>query len=435
MKQFRTRFIIKMSVIIVLSITGGILLAYRNYWASIAVFSAGLILSVRAYLYATRAIADVKRLISAIRYSETNISFEKAIGKGLPGELAREMQTSINRFKEKVLQTESEYLFYDSLLQRIDSGIIVSDGNRNIKWINRAAMDIFGKPQPRELSDLKHVSPELPVILERLFPGEVALIKLEKENVENRYAVTATFFSGQGKDMKLITLKNIQPALESHESESWRKLIQVLTHEMMNSMAPVISLSETLSEVSENVDREQYLNMSRAMQAIHRRSRGLMDFVQNYRKLTQIPEPVPEDFPAKEILSDIDRLLKSNGIEFTYTVVPENMMLHADRAQMEQVLINLIKNAHEAQKDNEMSEITVSVYHNEYRKPVIEVVDKGYGIIPEVMDKVFVPFFTTKTGGSGIGLSICRQIMHLHRGNIHVRSEPDKGTKITLFFG
>jgi nitrogen fixation/metabolism regulation signal transduction histidine kinase len=345
------------------------------------------------------------------------------------------MEGSIERFKKKQLHNETEYLFYDTLLNRIDSGIMVLDKQGNIRWINKAAVDILGKPQPRKLADLKNVSSGLPEMIDRLVPKEIKLLKVNKGGSENQFAVSSIFFISRGNELKLVSMKDIQPALESNESEAWRKLIRVLTHEMMNSITPIISLAETLSEVPETMDEKRYASMSRAMQTIHRRSKGLMDFVKNYQRLTRIPEPVPVNIHVSEMMADINRLLQADGIQFTYLMDAPDIRLTADRGQIEQVLINLIKNAWEAGNEKKHPDVIVQVSRNEYRKPVIEISDNGYGIVPEVLDKVFVPFFTTKQGGSGIGLSICRQIMNMHQGNITIESEMDKGTKVRLQFG
>jgi signal transduction histidine kinase len=203
---------------------------------------------------------------------------------------------------------------------------------------------------------------------------------------------------------------------------------------MMNSITPILSLSETLSEEAADNSENRHDVMQRAMQTIHRRSKGLVDFVKNYRQLTRIPEPVPVSISVHEMLTDIYHLLKAEGIDFLYNTQPHDIQLNADRAQIEQVLINLTKNAWEACRDKPQPEIVVETRKNEYQKPVITISDNGYGIIPDAMDKIFVPFFTTKTGGSGIGLTICRQIMNLHHGNISVESEVDKGTRVTLRF-
>ena len=293
---------------------------------------------------------------------------------------------------------------------------------------------MFGRPHPRKLKDLEQVSSGMPAALNELAPREVKLLTIQKDGISNRFAVTATYFSAGGKDLKLISFKNIQSALEEHESDAWRKLISVLTHEMMNSITPILSLSEILSEEQAGNSENRHDVMLRAMQVIHRRSQGLVDFVKNYRQLTRIPEPILVSIPVYEMLTDIHHLLKAEEIHFSYHIQPKEIQLLADRAQIEQTLINLIKNAWEACCDTSQPEIVVETYKNEYQKPVITVSDNGYGIMPEVMDRIFVPFFTTKTGGSGIGLTICRQIMNLHHGSISIESEPDIGTKVTLRF-
>ena len=195
------------------------------------------------------------------------------------------------------------------------------------------------------------------------------------------------------------------------ETEAWQKLIRVLTHEIMNSIAPIISLSQT----------------------IHRRSKGLLDFVENYRKLTRIPTPTMQIFPISVLFSDLQKLVPADGIHVVYSIRPAELRLYADRSMIEQVLINLLKNAVEACCDSESPEIRVEAFRQD-GMPVITVSDNGSGIVPEALDKVFVPFFTTKQGGSGIGLSVCRQILNRHGGNITVTSEMEKGTVFTLQF-
>jgi len=202
---------------------------------------------------------------------------------------------------------------------------------------------------------------------------------------------------------------------------------------MMNSISPILSLAETLSDPDMTQDKD-YSLMNRAMQTIHRRSKGLVDFVGNYQKLMRIPSPVMKSFQATEMINDINNLLQAEGIRFLYDIQPEDITLIADRTLMEQVLINLIKNAWDACSREASPEINVQIFKNIYHNPVIVVSDNGCGILPDVQDKIFVPFFTTKSGGSGIGLSICRQIIVSHNGTINVESEPDKGTRVVLSF-
>lgn len=219
------------------------------------------------------------------------------------------------------------------------------------------------------------------------------------------------------------------------ETDAWQKLIRVLTHEIMNSIAPIISLSETVTEraVSNGMNERNYGIMLRAMQTIHRRSKGLLAFVENYRKLTRIPAPVQQLFPVSTLFDDLRGLYSSRDVSFTFSVRPSDLRLYADRAMIEQILINLLKNAAEACCDSTSPEVCVAAFRRE-GFIVITVSDTGSGIMPEALDKVFVPFFTTKQGGSGIGLSVCRQIMNRHGGNITVASEDEKGSVFTLQF-
>ena len=196
----------------------------------------------------------------------------------------------------------------------------------------------------------------------------------------------------------------------------------------MNSLTPVISLSETFAAPDDD-NREQLYH---AMQAIHRRSRGLVDFVGNYRKLTLIPSPVIAKFSAREWIGDLCRLLKADGLAFTFSLFPEDIFVEADRGLMEQALINLIKNACEAAPPGKRTQVEGYITKNEYQRPLIRVSDDGEGILPEVMDKIFVPFFTTNANGSGIGLSLCRQIVNLHGGHLSVRSEAGKGSSFSI---
>jgi len=427
MKKFIIHLAARMSLTILLAVSASIFAFHGYWWFAAMLFGVTVWSFVIVLRKATRSVKDMKRLIDAIRFAELNISFHSAVRKGLPEELAQIMEESITIFRRRLIQTETDSMFYDTLLQRIDSGIMVLNKHGQIEWINKTAVDMLGKPQPHKLSDLP---PDISATLAELVPREVKLLTIHN----TRVAVTATYLSAGGKDLKLISFKNIQPALEEHESEAWRKLISVLTHEMMNSITPILSLSETLSEETTGNSENRHAVMQRAMQTIHRRSKGLVDFVKNYRQLTRIPEPVPVSISVQEMLTDIHHLLKAEGIDFSYHIQPQNIQLIADRTQIEQILINLIKNAHEACLDMPQPEIFVETHKNEYQRPVITVSDNGYGIMPEVMDKIFVPFFTTKTGGSGIGLTICRQIMNLHHGSITIESEVDKGTKVMLRF-
>jgi len=218
------------------------------------------------------------------------------------------------------------------------------------------------------------------------------------------------------------------------ETEAWQKLIRVLTHEMMNSIAPIISLSDTIAEqANDELDQEKYEEMMAAMKSIHRRSKGLLDFVENYRKLTRIPMPVMRYFSVNELFKDIHELFATETIPISFFIRSVDTKIYADRSLIEQVLINLLKNALDACRETSAPLVSVDAF-SEKGKSVITVEDNGRGIVPEALDRVFVPFFTTKQGGSGIGLSLCRQIINRHNGTISVMSEPDKKTIFKIKF-
>ena len=222
--------------------------------------------------------------------------------------------------------------------------------------------------------------------------------------------------------------------LDEAETKAWQKLIRVLTHEIMNSIAPIISLSETLSErnIEAKPSREEYLQMKQAMQTIHRRSKGLLTFVDNYRSLTRISEPVLQPIPVKSMLDSLQRLVSLHQIHFSFQVYPEQLLLLADRDMLEQILINLLKNAHEAcaQQPNPKIEVKAAKVGDEV---IVSVIDNGSGIQPEVVEKIFIPFYTTKKDGSGIGLNLCRQMMLRHKGHIGVKTN-EKGSEFSLHF-
>lgn len=218
--------------------------------------------------------------------------------------------------------------------------------------------------------------------------------------------------------------------LERNEMEAWQKLIRVLTHEIMNSITPILSLSETLSE--REVDGCNYAVMQQGMRTICRRSKGLLEFVENYRKLTRLPAPVRRPVSVRELLTDLQKLYPEPYIHIH--IPADDITLYIDRTQVEQVIINLIKNAREACAKTPQPSIEVGTATALSWECLIYVRDNGEGILPDVQDKVFVPFFTTKPNGSGIGLSLCRQVMNRHGGNITLQSAVGRGSCFTLQF-
>ena len=222
--------------------------------------------------------------------------------------------------------------------------------------------------------------------------------------------------------------------MEEAETKAWQKLISVLTHEIMNSIAPIISLSETLAEreIDKENDSEEYQVMRQAMETIHRRSRGLLSFVENYRTLTRLPQPTVQPIVLRTMLDSLQRLTSTYGIVFSFKVYPEQLILNADKDMVEQLLLNLLKNAKEACEGVDAPKIELRA-ERIGSSIQITVSDNGQGIAPEALDKIFIPFYSTKAKGSGIGLSLCRQIVVRHRGKISVHSDCH-GTRFQIEF-
>ncbi|MDD3049985.1 MAG: ATP-binding protein, partial [Candidatus Cloacimonetes bacterium] len=258
--------------------------------------------------------------------------------------------------------------------------------------------------------------------------------------------VYAKSFLLYSERVTLISLQNIQSELEEQEMLAWQKLISVLTHEIMNSITPIASLSETLNEILKQVTEEIEGNevstetlddIRNSIMTINRRSSGLIKFVESYRSLTKIPRPVIKIVTVNNIFKNICNLMgaeiRKQNIALELTIKPSGLEVAVDEQLIEQVLINLIKNAIHALEGKENKTIILSAYADNYSHPFISVADNGEGIIPEALDKIFIPFFTTRKEGNGIGLSLSREIMRAHGGTITVSSEPGK-TIFTLRF-
>jgi nitrogen fixation/metabolism regulation signal transduction histidine kinase len=311
--------------------------------------------------------------------------------------------------------------------------MLVADKQGIVMWMNRAGVQDLCGHAIHQLDELKVLNPDFPLLLNTLQPGEVKVIRIYKEEVMQDLALTVTEYSTPAADLRLINLKNIRSILEENEMEAWQKLVRVLTHEIMNSITPIISLSDTLCERAIQQGMEEESLMLQGMKTIHRRSKGLMVFVENYRKLSRLSTPMLVPVEVGELLGDIKKLFPSSKVRYIYKVEDESRKLMIDRSQMEQVLINLLKNASEACMDQPNPEVLVETdYQTENHIFRLSVTDNGCGILPEVVDRIFIPFFTTKPTGSGIGLSLCKQIMTLHGGSIRVKSELGKGSCFTL---
>lgn len=376
------------------------------------------------YLHHTiqfKQIILLRRLTDGLRYNDMMQTFHPPFKNKIMNEWAKELSESLKDFRGRLLAEEIKHQYYENLLNKVDTAVLVADKAGHIEWMNQAAVTHLG-----QISQLPEALLRASAIND--------IIRIEQNSTVLEMAISCTKFVAQGKEQQIISLKNIHSVLERNEMEAWQKLIRVLTHEIMNSITPIISLSETLSErgIPKLLGEKEYSIMLQAMQTIHRRSKGLLEFVENYRRLTRIPTPVCTKVSITELCMDLKKLFPEEYIHFE--IPSSDLTLYIDRAQIEQVFINLLKNAREACGRQSDKDIRVEVIISPAGNKLLTVSDNGEGILPDVLDKIFVPFFTTKTSGSGIGLSLCKQIMTLHEGSINVKSESGKGSKFILTF-
>ena len=366
----------------------------------------------------------IKKTIECLKTKDTSGIIHSPFKDRDITELAENLTYIIKDFKMTAMNEEEKYLYYKNLMNNVDTAVISTYRDGRIIWMNRAAKTIFGPDIFKLPDDIQEALNNREKVIHR--KGSDSTLDL---------SVSYTQISVKGKEQFILSMSNIHSALEKNEMEAWQKLIRVLTHEIMNSITPIISLSDTLKErstefpINENTQR----NISQGLGIINRRCKGLMEFVENYRKLTRISAPVKSEIRVNDFFRDIEGLTATNFIRFT--IEDNDMTLSADRVQMEQVFLNIIKNAIEACKKTAEPhiEVTAAYYKNDSVKFTIS--DNGEGIIPEVRERIFVPFFTTKPNGSGIGLSLCKQIITLHNGFINVESKTGCGTVFTIIMG
>ncbi|MFC2152647.1 PAS domain-containing sensor histidine kinase [Bacteroidota bacterium] len=411
-------------------------------------FLIGIIIVFQIYLifkYIDKTNRDLSSFLESIRFSEFTRSFKiEGMGSSFD-ELNRAFNDVIQDFQKVRSEKEEQYQYLQALVKNINVSIITYQRDGTVDMVNNAFKKLFQINSVKNIHDLKSISSELVDTLIKFEPGKSCLVKIQEEDDFLQLAISGTEFRIHDISIILVTINNIQNVLEDQETESWQKLIRVLTHEIMNSITPISSITATLDLMFKEAKRNQTPpnqdaidEAHTAIKTIYKRSNGLLHFVDTYRNLTKIPKPNFRIAKVSEVLDDIQMLvqqeLKTNNIDYVVTIDPESLEFHADTKLIEQVLINLVKNAIHALENKEMPMIHVKAYNNKRGRVTIQVIDNGQGILKDVLDKIFIPFFTTKPKGSGIGLSLSKQIMRLHGGSITASSEIEKSTTFTLTF-
>jgi nitrogen fixation/metabolism regulation signal transduction histidine kinase len=397
------------------------------------------------YNFLKKAQAELSQFVEGVQYRDFSRHFDVKHAPAEVQSLRKGFNDINSAFKIISLERETQYQYLQKILELVDTGILSYEiETGNVVWMNESLKKLLKIPYLKTIQSLDKRDAVLCERIVDLRPGESAIIDIHIDRNSLKILISATAFQTNDKRYKLIAFQNVNEALDETESKAWQKLLRVMTHEIMNSIAPISSLADTLKNrlqhSSELLDDESGTleDLSLGMETIKRRSEGLLKFAQTYRNLNMITAPNLQKFYVKDLFKTQHRLmqptLQQKNIELEIILKDQELQLEADINLVEQVLINLLLNAMEAVKETQHPKIILTASQNANGRIAVKVVDNGKGIEDEVLDKIFIPFFSTKKSGSGIGLSLCKQIMMLHKGNIYVQSVINGGTAFILQF-
>lgn len=385
------------------------------------------------------------RFLESVKYSDfiSGFTSDNKLGKSFK-DLNIAFNEVLEAFRKARSEKEEHWQYLNSVVQQVRTGILSYDIDGNVQLMNTNAKRFMGITSIKNIKELIQHNPKLYHAINSVEAGKSELYKSSNELY---LTIQSTELRIRGIDVKLITLQNIQPELQKQELEAWQNLTRVLRHEIMNSITPISSLTSTLREILDHdmIRKDSHYELKdegaddlrEGLSTIENRSRGLIKFIDAYREYTSLPKPKMSTIRLKELIEKVAQLmkteLKKTSIDFHYECSSEYLTIQADAEMIEQVLINLLKNAIEALAETRQPKLTLTGRYDE-NSIKIEVTDNGPGIIKEALEHIFVPFYTTKRTGSGIGLSLSRQIMQMHNGSLSVESEPDVKTVFTMKF-
>lgn len=415
------------------------------YYATLLLLVVTLAAQVAALVhYVQRTNRELARFMLAIRHADFSQSFVMDRSSRSFAELAAAFEEILERFRAARTEKEQQAAYLDAFVQHVPVAVLALDEAGRVDRFNHAARRLFGAGVPQSLRDFQGFGPEFPQRILALEPGRAQLLKVARDGSLLQLNALATELKIGGRTHKIVTLQDIHGELEAREVEAWQNLIRVLAHEIMNSATPISSLAATaaelLAEVRERPGHDAAIDDAQdAVDTIAKRSTGLVAFVDNYRRLTRVPTPAVRSFPAAELLARVAQLMQPEldrrAIVLTQSVMPRNLEIAADPDLLEQALINLLRNAIDALAGAAAPQIRLTAEIDSEGRAVLAVQDNGQGMDEQVRQNIFVPFFTTKKHGTGVGLSLVRQIMRSHHGSVGVHSAPGEGTAVRLRFG
>jgi len=444
-KRFHWDILLRVVALLVTQTAAAFLLVKELYIYEMLLVPVIIYQVIDFYRFHKLAQNEVEQFVESVQYRDFSRNFNVSNAPVDVKQLRRGFNQINTAFKVISMEKETQYQYLQKILELVDTGILSYEmESGDVVWMNESLKKMLLIPYLRTIHQLEKRDAGLyrEVISLRTGTSHVATVHHEKENF--KVILSATAFLTEGKRYQLVAFQNINEALDETESKAWQKLLSVMTHEIMNSVAPISSLADTLkNRLQQSVVHLDNSNgvvedLEVGINTIKKRSEGLLKFAEVYRNLNKITTPSLKHVFVRDLFENMHNLMQptldQKGIEMETILKDPELAMDVDTNLIEQVLINLIVNAIEAVKDSEQPRIILSAFLSPANKTLIKVSDNGYGMNEEVMENIFIPFFSTKKNGSGIGLSLCKQIMMLHKGNITVQSVEGAGTAFTLQF-
>ncbi len=449
LNNFRANVVLRALALVVLSIVLAWSTVSTTWVATPFVCAALLLLSVVELIrYVERTSGELASFLNFIAHQDFSTPVTIPYKGRVFAELQQAYRVLSGELRRLNLQKEANHRYLEAVIEHVGIALCCLDAAGEVKMLNEPARRLFGVPYLHSIVSFRRVDARLPDLLLQLGAGERTLLDVRLGEDVLQLVLYATSFELLEQRYKLVSFHNIRDELDQQEIDSWRKLIRVLTHEIMNSVTPITSLSRLVRETMIDESKipplfrtlvpQEQADMLRSVTAIHARSSSLLDFVQAYRSFAKLPEPVFAQVNVR-VLMERARTLMWQEAEAAQIAVELQcsdpaLLIHADAGHAEQVLINLLRNAMEALAGKPKPRIELRGFRSDQGRVLLQVADNGAGIAAEHLDSIFVPFFTTKRNGTGVGLSISRQLMRVNRGGISVRSTPGEGSVFTLRF-
>lgn len=446
-KNYYFQLILRIVLISILAFLFAFTWLKNHYYFAIALLILLIVQVIFLIKYLNKTNVKIAYFLDSLRNEDFTVRFpEKGNPKSLK-QLHKSLNNVNNLIRETQIKNREQENYYQEILKQAKIGILTLNDKGHILYANPSAKKLFNCTQLNHIRQLEKVDEKLFYLLSELKPFERRLFKLTNERETVQLLLKSTEVVLNENNLKLITVQDINTELDEKETDSWKKLIKVLTHEIMNTITPITSISESILNFYKNengrlsvsqINEDHIKNTVKGLEVIHNQGNDLMGFVQSYRSLLNIPHPDKKIINVKKLIEKVKILVSQekgfNAVTFKITDISENFEIFADEKQITLVLINLLKNAIQSlyEKENGVVEFDCGITKD--KEKYIKIKDNGSGISKELIDEIFVPFFTTKTYGSGIGLSLSKQIMQLHGGSLKVHSIPFIETSFTLVF-